>query len=328
MDRVPYDFIERTILLAPLPERVIFPFTYLSGHWGRFAARLKKEIVYYYIHVEVFHFPDIYFMVFQEDRGAVRCEELLQKKRTSLTTLTIYIPLPDFPQKAEKMDDQNNAMLQNLLRRSNGLTKVDLTYWTWHAPLLTALLEAIPRIRSIEFSYRRTFKDGPAMLPLVEKHVRQRCLRKLLFYGPLPGNMLPVARVFLKEAEFYQFKMFDISEERESDNEVITLIAEKLKKQRAQQRRVVVLSTPFLLDKMKKEMGEEESPKRKSFWRRHFRRFGNHSKSQEPPGIKYLSSRLSEDVLECWSHEHDVLVILNDHGDPSNDTVQSSRRYM
>uniref|UniRef100_A0A1I7YK71 FBD domain-containing protein n=1 Tax=Steinernema glaseri TaxID=37863 RepID=A0A1I7YK71_9BILA len=187
MNSVPYDFIERTILLARPPKMVKpSPFASFSGHWGRYAKLLDDQTEYFTLFVNVNRFPTLHCTVRQGEKG-IRMEDALQKKHTSLLWACVFIS-PHIQPKAEKLDNRKKEILQKFIRRSNGRTHVKLYGCPKEAHVLTDLLAAIPRVRSILLD--PDVEDAFAVASFIEKHAQQKCLHSLDFDGLFVAAMV------------------------------------------------------------------------------------------------------------------------------------------
>uniref|UniRef100_A0A1I7ZB11 DHC_N1 domain-containing protein n=1 Tax=Steinernema glaseri TaxID=37863 RepID=A0A1I7ZB11_9BILA len=269
MISVPFDFIERTILLAYPFKKVFFNPYPLRGHWRRYAIHLQNTTEEYDLTVNICDLPDLYCSMVQGELS-VRIEDMLRKKHTTLSSITIERSF-DVPPEAEKIDDQKKEMLQRLLRRSNGLTSVNLSELPKGAPALVDILEAIPRVWNLVFDPE--VEDVFTAVSLVEKHARQRCLKQLNSLQILQRKLFPLVKAFLKECEFSGFVVNFVLEEEDFTKEMIRLIADNLKKRMARVLQVGVYGKPTLVDQLRKEMGN--AIRGASFWQRYFGLFGN-----------------------------------------------------
>uniref|UniRef100_A0A1I8AJC5 KH_dom_type_1 domain-containing protein n=1 Tax=Steinernema glaseri TaxID=37863 RepID=A0A1I8AJC5_9BILA len=271
MDSVPYDFIERTILLAGPPNRS--PFATLRGHWGRYTKVLEDETEHIHLYVDVhpdlqlsarvkYHhdcrFNPAYYWAIPMELGM---EDLAQKNHVNIARVIVSGESDVFMDPmAEMIDDVKKEMLMRLLRHSNGLTTLDLFTLPKDVPTLTDLLEAIPRVENIMLGGLMTVEDVSFALSLMKNHVQRGCLKGLCFGMPISRAYFPLVRVFLEETEFHLFLGKVTSEDEDFAKEVILLIMASLmrRKQRFQNSEVVMRGSPRVLDVLKKEIRKVE----------------------------------------------------------------------
>uniref|UniRef100_A0A1I7ZGG2 GRAS domain-containing protein n=1 Tax=Steinernema glaseri TaxID=37863 RepID=A0A1I7ZGG2_9BILA len=255
MDAVPYDFIERTVLLASAgfhSSGMSSPFSLLRGHWGRFTSRLAAETVYYelILHLPTSHVP---YLTYNVSHLGTRVEKLLQMKYTSLT----YISIVGDDVIGKLSDLQSAEMVQDLFKRSIGVTNVFIDDDAKDLTPVVALLEAIPRVQSIRFPNP---PEAPAMdvvSSLVEKHVRQGYLKALDISGhPIPRNYLPLVRMFIDESDFYCFGASFSLEDDDYATEVMRMMSASVKRRLHSCSEVHVRARRTLIDELKRELGE------------------------------------------------------------------------
>uniref|UniRef100_A0A1I8AGR4 F-box domain-containing protein n=1 Tax=Steinernema glaseri TaxID=37863 RepID=A0A1I8AGR4_9BILA len=286
MDSVPYEFIERTIVLASDPRRFRpSPFASLSGHWGRYAESYEMTEKYELI-IWLRTYSD--FLCFAHQRGTrVRIEELLQKKHTWLVRLEmrgtlLFNHLENVPWESMSTLAQIQE-LQRLLRRSNGITTVNVgTLWPRDDPEITDILEAIPRILAMNLEVedlssvssivekhvqQRCLKAIPRILAMhlevedlssvssiVEKHTRRRCLKGLDFEEPIPRIYFPLVHQFLEKTKFLYFRGGFRAEEEDLAKETMKLIVANIKERILGLKWVYLRASSSVLEEFKKEL--------------------------------------------------------------------------
>uniref|UniRef100_A0A1I7ZGE8 FBD domain-containing protein n=1 Tax=Steinernema glaseri TaxID=37863 RepID=A0A1I7ZGE8_9BILA len=254
MQSVPYDFIERTILLVAPPSFDKFgtkrpsPFTSLQCHWGRYAKRLLDQTEHYSLYVNVHHLPDLYgWALLGETR--VHIEDVLQKKRINIAEVWFLShPQPDPLEKVEK------ETVQSLLRRCSSTTIVTLFKLPGPSSEVAAVLESIPRVSDL--SVVSKVHDEPAFSALVEKHLQRGCLRSLEFiYMVVPSSLFPAVRTFLEESRFVSFSGKFAMEEEDFVKELASLLAANFKKRKSTLREVDVEASQVFVEALHTELG-------------------------------------------------------------------------
>uniref|UniRef100_A0A1I7YFZ8 Sterile domain-containing protein n=1 Tax=Steinernema glaseri TaxID=37863 RepID=A0A1I7YFZ8_9BILA len=232
MDAVPFDFIERTVILASIANVQFWPYcdgATLQGNWGRFMKSIKEDTFQYALAFFI-DSNDLYYSASQ-NANTVRIEDLLEKKKTCLLSMYVKKKQYYYPE-CDKMDDQKLEMIQRLVKRSNGRTAMTMEQNLKMMPAVVAIMDAIPRVNSIHiFPYAATeeaqaTQEVPAVLSFVKKHIQKRCLTRLNMRGiyPIPNTYFPLIRTFLQHSEFSAFFGKFAQKDKDFAKEVMRLI--------------------------------------------------------------------------------------------------------
>uniref|UniRef100_A0A1I7ZG01 FBD domain-containing protein n=1 Tax=Steinernema glaseri TaxID=37863 RepID=A0A1I7ZG01_9BILA len=169
-------------------------------------------------------------------------EDLTQKKHVNIDNIKVSIFLI-IPSIAKKADEHDKEMLQRLLSRSNGPTRVQMLKWTLQNPALAPLLDAIPRVGSIQVD--GAADDVTGALSLVEKHIVRGCLEELdCFGGFFPRTSFPIIDAFLQTSSFTSLRVN--VEEHDHAKELARLIARILNQRWSAFRKITVRANVFM----------------------------------------------------------------------------------
>uniref|UniRef100_A0A1I7Y8U8 FTH domain-containing protein n=1 Tax=Steinernema glaseri TaxID=37863 RepID=A0A1I7Y8U8_9BILA len=244
MDSVPYEFVKQTLLLVGPSESHCESWASchsLSGHWGGLSMILDDETVQCSIVINCVSLSELNYIVGIDDTpdDNVTIEDLLAKKHINISFLGV---IDDTAQLCgpKKIDKEQSKLLQRLLSRSNGNTRLHLKICLWKSPELDTILGAIPRV--VEANPRNTANvaENPSILSLLTRHIQSGNLRKLNFsFEPVHRSFFPVIRQFFKEVKITYFRGCFVQEDEQFAKEVVSLISGKLKRKRMEYEREI-----------------------------------------------------------------------------------------